>query len=122
MADGVRESLVTLFDRCAPHLQAALAQSSEGFTLDDLRHEVVTGNALLWPGKDSAAVTYVRPLRAMHIWLAGGDMRELKDMSASLEHLSREHGCDAIMAGGREGWGRALRSLGYNSYVLKELG
>lgn len=113
---------MTLFDRCAPHLEAALAQSPEGFTLADLRREVETGKALLWPGKNAAAVTYIRPLKAMHIWAAGGDINELKIMSASLEGLSADMGCDAIMAGGREGWGRALRSLGYNSYVLKELG
>jgi len=113
---------LSLYDQCAPHLEAALAQSGEGFTLADIRHEVETGKALLWPGKRSAAVTYIRPIKAMQIWAAGGDMNELRDMSASLEHLSRELGCDAIMAGGREGWGRALRSLGYNSYVLKEIG
>lgn len=112
---------MNVFDGCAPHIEAALRAGGEGFSLDDIRAEVASGKALLWPGKRSAAVTYIRPMTAMHIWVAGGDMSELKDMSAALEHFSREAGCDAVMAGGRDGWSRALRSLGYNSYVLKEL-
>jgi hypothetical protein len=110
-----------MLDRCAPFIEAALARSNEGFTMDDIAREVASGQAILWPGLNSAAVTYVRPMKAMHVWAAGGDLGELREMAKAAEVLSVKLGCNAIMAGGRDGWARALRPLGWNSYVLKEL-
>jgi len=113
---------VKMLDRCAPFLEAALARADEGFTMDDIAREVASGQAILWPGLNSAAVTYVRPMKAMHVWAAGGDLGELREMAKAAEALSVRLGCDAIMAGGRDGWARALRATGWQSYAMKELG
>jgi hypothetical protein len=112
---------MSMLSHCEPYIAAALARGGEGFTFADVVREVEAGQAILWPGLNSAAVTYVRPMKAMHVWTAGGDLGELLEMARAAEVLSRNLGCDAIMAGGRDGWARALRPLGWNSYVLKEL-
>ncbi len=101
-----------------PLLQQALARSPEGFTVDDLEREISEGRALLWAGKDSAVVGYMRPFRAMHVWAAGGSLSEIRTMDAEVEKLSRALGCDAMLAGGRPGWARAL---GWDAYALKEV-
>jgi hypothetical protein len=102
-------------------IEAALARSPEGFTFDDITAEVASGRAMLWTGEQSAAVTYVRPMRAMWIWAAGGNARELARMSAGCEAEAKRLGCDVVIAGGREGWSRVLQPIGYQPHVLKEI-
>jgi hypothetical protein len=113
---------MSMLSHCEPYIAAALARGGEGFTFADVVREVEAGQAILWPGDRSAAVTYVRPMKAMHVWCAGGDLGELRNMVLEAERLSREIGCDTIMAGGRDGWARALRATGWQSYAMKELG
>ncbi len=111
---------MSILSPCKPYIAAALARSEEGYTFDDVARMVESGEAILCPAEKSAAVTRVRQIKAMHIWAAGGDINELRDMSHAAEKLSRDLGCEAIMACGREGWARALRPIGYRHYVLKE--
>jgi len=102
-------------------IEAALARSPEGFTVEDLNTEIEAGRAMFWAGENSAAVTYVRPMRAMWIWAAGGNARELAGMSAACEAEAKRLGCDVVIAGGREGWSRVLQPIGYQPHVLKEI-
>lgn len=102
-------------------LMPAIERAGEGYTLEDVEREVSEGRAIFWPGEHAAAVTCVHEVKAMHIWAAGGDMRELMRMESSLETLSRQIDCHLMMAGGRDGWARALRPLGWNAFVVKDL-
>ena len=110
-----------MLEQYRPLIEAALARSHEGFTFEDIASEIARGDAMFWPGRESAAVTYVRPMKAMWIWCAGGNAKELAYMSASCEAEAKRLGCDVVMAGGRSGWSRVLEPIGYRPHVLKEI-
>lgn len=97
-----------IWRRCAPWLARALDGSH---TLDDVWAGVQRGEFHLWPGSRSAAVGELveHPRRRdYHVWLAGGDLAELKTMERSASAFARALGCDRITLHGRKGWARAL--------------
>jgi len=109
----------SVFDHAAPYLQAALARSEPGPTLDDVRAAVSDGKAMLWPGGSSAAVTQLVEYRAMHVWLVAGDRDELMQMEAAACELGRKLGCNVITAeDARPGWARILKDMGYREMRL----
>lgn len=78
---------------------------------------VAAGEAQLWTGDQSAAVTLIEDEpreRRLLVWLAGGDLRELvDDLRPCIEAFARERGCRRMMIVGRVGWERALAGEGY---------
>ena len=48
-----------------------------------------------------------------HVFLAGGDLFEIKEMESSLVEYAKAMECDYITLSGRKGWGKALEDLGY---------
>lgn len=84
--------------------------------------------AQFWPGEQSAVVTEVIRLpkvKALHVWLAGGEMGELIDrMLPAVEAFAKAAGCDRLSIAGRDGWERMLKNKGYAPawrVVAKEL-
>lgn len=69
------------------------------------------GGAQLWPGDRSAGVTeivdYPRAT-VLRLWLAGGDLDELREMHDAACEWGKAQGCDMVQILGREGWARAL--------------
>jgi hypothetical protein len=96
--------------RCGPWLQAALDHGGT-HTMADVLGEVATGKSLFWAGKDCAAVTEIN--RDLHVWLAGGDLRELLLMADDAARWAKANGFDRMTLNGRPGWERALRAQGY---------
>lgn len=95
--------------RCASWLVPALDGSH---SFDDVWRGVLAGEFHFWPGERSAAVCEVveHPRRRdYHVWLAGGDIRELTKMERSASAFARAIGCDRITLQGRKGWARALK-------------
>ena len=111
-----------MLERFRPLIEQALAQSDEGFTFEDVADDIRAGRAMLWVGENSVAVTRLRQFSAMHVWLASGDLEDVRHMAVQAEAKAREIGCDAIMGGGRQGWFKAMQPLGWAPYVMKELG
>lgn len=105
------------FVRCGYWLRRAMERDNAGHTLAEARAEVDAGKTLLWPGKHSAALT--EPTRDMHIWAAGGDLRELIEMERACCDWSRARGFDRMTIEGRKGWERAL--TGYRTLLVKDL-
>ncbi|HWA63622.1 MAG TPA: hypothetical protein VG939_19755 [Caulobacteraceae bacterium] len=98
--------------RCAPFLSEALARDPS-HSLEDVRALVEAPGAMvcLWPGERSAAVTELitHPrLRELHVWLAGGDLEELRRGLPSIEAFAAALGCQRVSLFGRPGWTRAL--------------
>jgi len=94
--------------RCAPFLAPALDGSH---SLDDVWAGVASGEFHFWPGRACAAVGELveHPQRRdYHVWLAGGDLRELIEMERSASAFARALGCDRITIHGRKGWARVL--------------
>lgn len=97
-----------------PLLARALKHSNEGLTLDHVRAELQAGRALFWPGQKSVAISNEYHGREFVIWLAGGDMTELFEMEASATEFAKARGFSRmVVEDGRNGWGRALRRIGY---------
>jgi hypothetical protein len=103
--------------RCAPWLDAALAQAGRTHTLADVRALVAAGEARFWPGRASALVAALETdpgERRLLIWLAGGERRELEgELLPLAEAWGRECGCRRVLVIGRAGWERTLKSKGY---------
>lgn len=103
-----------LWTRCRGWLLPALAP--EDGTEQDLVAEIAAGRVQLWAGEASALVTEVVAEAdgpCLHIWLGGGDLRDLLKLRAGLEALARGQGCRSVTIDGRRGWSRVLRSCGY---------
>jgi hypothetical protein len=107
------------WDRVVPHIEAALAQGGSFHDLQEVVARMVSGEARLMVGQRSAGVieTWDYPRsgkKALHVWLAGGEMAELVGpMAADLERVARAEGCTDMLITGRRGWERALAPAGF---------
>ncbi len=113
---------MSVWDDCAPYLAEAVEKSPGVWTLADVEAEIRSGRAHLWQGPDCAVVT--EPLKAMNVWLAGGDLNGVRELMASGEAFARALGCDLMtVQAARKGWTRALAPLGFapRSMLVKEL-
>ncbi len=106
-------------DRARPWLEAALYEHKRPlWTMADLERELEAHEAHLWVGERSCVVTVPSavgsvPERAVHVWLAGGDLREIVEATPRIEAIVRDAGCTQVTIEGRKGWVRALAPLGY---------
>jgi hypothetical protein len=112
--------------RCSPWLDAALASlPARTHELSHVRQAVETGEATFWPGASSAAVVQIETyplLKAANIWLAGGDLTELRDvMRPRFEAWAVQMGCRWASATGRQGFGRAIGYRPIHWTCAKEL-
>ena len=51
--------------------------------------------------------------KVFHIFLAGGDLDQIKDFSDSAIYFAKLNGCSAMTLAGRRGWVKALGDLGW---------
>jgi hypothetical protein len=104
---------------CEPYehlIRQALAHSGGTHWYEDILYEVQKGNMFFWPAKKSCMITEVVQLprkRVFHVFLAAGELHEIKDMESSLVEYAKALECDYITLSGRKGWGKALKDLGY---------
>jgi hypothetical protein len=93
-------------------LRPALTDAS----VEELLAELSSSRAQLWLGERSAVVTELtgdREDRCLHIWLAGGDLKEILRLRPGVEAWARGQGCRSVTIDGRPGWSRVLRRFGY---------
>lgn len=103
-------------------LQSALDRSPGGFTIDDIRRDVRSGDVTLWRGDGSVAATEL--VKSFHVWLAAGNTPELMKMLKDAEDRHRAMGIDQVtISDARPGWERVLRPYGYvrRNMLVKEL-
>lgn len=109
-------------DRCRPHIEAALNYSGGTHRYEHVREAILRGELQLWPGEKSAVVTEIEhyPLmKTCHLFLAGGDMPELRKMLESIEAWAKAQGCKKVTLAGRKGWLRSfLPADGYEAKFL----
>jgi hypothetical protein len=91
-------------------------------TLDQVRSMVAAGEARFWAGSGAAMVTIIDDhptFRALHIWLAGGDLSELvSSLRPAAEEWARaEHGVTKVTVMGRRGWIGELADYGYRVHA-----
>lgn len=107
--------------RCRPWIEAALARDPEKHTIESVERDIEDGRALLLAAPNSAMVCHVSESKSLHIFLAGGNLDELRSGDPALEDVARTLGCDHITIMGRKGWERELRDLGYRPFLAKEV-
>lgn len=114
--------------KAAPWVEAALEHAGSTHALADVEAMVRNHEARFWLGTNAALVTTIDDhprLKALHLWLGGGDMDELVNHLRPLaEAWGREQGCIRVTELGRPGWERALARHGYrltSTLLVKEL-
>lgn len=98
------------------YIENALAYAEGTHTFDDIVHMVVTGRLMWWPLSRGFMVTEVVEYpRAKHlnVFLAGGDLDEIRDTQEQLVLVAKLAGCTALSLSGRRGWVKALTQLGW---------
>lgn len=105
------------WERCKPWIAAALKYAGGTHTLSDLELGIEIGRFHLIPLNHSAMIVeiieYPR-VRALHIFLAGGVLEELKAfVDTRLQDIARDNRCQRITIAGRKGFSRALRDIGF---------
>jgi len=113
------------FDRLEPYIKSAL-KHQDMYNLTDIKEKIRQGMFHIWGGKNSVMITefveYPR-VKVMNLLLCGGDYKELEAMLPSFEHFAKHFGCKRIYGGGRKGWLRKIKHLGFEQEYLvrKEL-
>jgi hypothetical protein len=106
----------------ATWLQGALDHAGNVYTLSDVVGLIQAGGAQLWRGERSAMVTRIEEHpreRWLMLWLAGGDLAELRDViRPQAEAWGVAQGCAKSVILGRVGWSKALAREGYEPLAL----
>jgi hypothetical protein len=113
------------FDRLEHHIKRAL-KHQDMYNLSDIKEKIHQGMFHIWGGKNSVIVTYFTEYpqyNALNILIGAGDYEELEKMLSSVELFAKHHGCRKIFLGGRKGWSRKLKHLGFEKifFIEKEL-
>jgi hypothetical protein len=114
--------------RCIPIIESALQYSGGTHNIDDIERAITTKTMQFWPGAQSAVITEIQVyprLKALHYFLAGGNLEELARMRPIIEHWAESIGCQRVTLAGRRGWIRSfLADEGYQekwAVMSKEL-
>lgn len=98
-------------DEARPFLQKALDLGGNTHTLEDVRQGIAEGRLQYWPGVNSAIITEIieyPQARALHFFLAGGNLAEIEAMYPAVEAWGRDQGCTVASTSGRPGWERTF--------------
>ena len=111
--------------RCKPYIEEAL-KYQDSYTIDHVEDKISNGLFHLWAGKESALVTefVIFPKhKVLNLLFCGGDYNELVKMLQSREAFARAAECKRLYGGGRKGWSRKLKHLGFEEehMIRKEL-
>jgi len=97
-------------------IEAALAYGNNTHNFMDIVNGVASQEYQFWPMEKSCLVTEISTypnLRALHIFLAGGDLEEIKTIDDTLAVFAKQLNAQIISLSGRRGWIKALADLDY---------
>lgn len=110
------------WERCKQYLIPAL---DESWTIEAVEQEIRANRAMFWPLEQSAGVTQIHEYpngRVLRIWLAGGELEEVRKYLPAMDNYARWQGCVAVEVEGRPGWEKVLPGYKKKRIVLtKEL-
>ena len=99
------------YKRCEQYLEAALEYAHGAYDIETIFEGLMDGSLELWPSENAGAVTQIVEYprkKILHIFLAGGDIEELKVLYTHVELYARQIGCQAITLTGRPGWAKSF--------------
>ena len=106
--------------RCKPFIEKAV-KYQDSYTINDIEDKIRSGIFHLWPGKRSAYITefvlYPQE-KALNLLFCGGDYKELEQMLPSIEAFAKAAGIKRLYGGGRKGWIRKIKHLGFKTEYL----
>ena len=82
-----------------PWIEAALEYTGGTHDYEDIVQGCYEARMQLWPAERAAAITEViryPKKKVLHVFLAGGEMKQLLDMIADAAEWGRQHGCEAM--------------------------
>lgn len=109
-------TLVYDLGRMQYHIEAALAYAEGTHTFDDIVLMVMNNRLQFMPLANSFLITEVTvypQTKHLNVFLAGGDLDEIRAQQPALEKMAVLAGCTAITLSGRRGWIMALKKLGW---------
>lgn len=107
-----------------PFVEASIARSNPaGNTVGEVLDALFDGEARLWLGNQSAAVTQFLQDATVRlderVWHAAGDMSDLMDVLNFGALACRQVGCDRlIIEDTRPGWARILKEHGFREMTV----
>tara|TARA_R100000149_G_scaffold66279_1_gene44139 strand:- start:587 stop:991 length:405 start_codon:yes stop_codon:yes gene_type:complete len=111
------------WEHCKPYIQKAV-KYQDGYTIEDIESKIRQGIFHLWPGKKSAMITefVIFPQhRALNLLFCGGSFQELKEMLPYIESFARRAKVKRLYGGGRKGWLKKLKGLGFEQeYMIRK--
>lgn len=99
-------------------LQSALEFGHNTHSFQDIVNGVASQDMQFWPMDKSCLVTEIVTYpnaRALHIFLAAGDLEEIKDIDETLLMFGKQLNAQFISLSGRRGWVKALKDLDYQT-------
>ena len=113
------------FDRLEHHIKRAL-KHQDMYNLSDIKEKIHQGMFHIWGGKNSVMITEIvefPQVKVLNLLFCGGDYKELEAMMPSFVQFAKHFGCKRIYGGGRKGWLRKIKHLGFEQayMVRKEL-
>ena len=106
--------------RCKPFVEKAV-KYQDSYTINDIEDKIRSGIFHLWPGKRSAYITefvLYPQVKALNLLFCGGDYKELEQMLPSIEAFAKAAGIKRLYGGGRKGWIRKIKHLGFETEYL----
>ena len=97
-------------------LDSALEFAGGTHLFEDVVEAVSEGRMHFWPAEKSCVVTEVvcyPRARCIHIFLAAGDLSQIKDMDEAFQEFGRALDAKFITLSGRKGWTKVLDDIDY---------
>ncbi len=111
------------FERLEPHIISAL-KHQDRYNLIDIKEKIGQGLFHIWPGKDAFYISSFGEFpkyRILNLFLCGGNYKELEEMLKSIEQFAKQCECKYLYGGGRKGWLRKIKHLGFEQeYIVKK--
>jgi hypothetical protein len=116
-----------VWEWCKPLIGKCL-KYQDMYNIQDVEQNIINKKFQLWPhpSKESVfvteIVTYPR-LIGMNLLFCAGKYEQLEDMLPSIETMCKRIGGKRLWGGGRPGWARAAKNLGFKkeNIISKEL-
>lgn len=103
-------------ERCRPWIEAALAKNDNLNTWEEVLGGIASGHMQFWPKPKGCIITQVviyHDKKALHVFLAGGELDAITDMTEELVEWAKRQGCSFATFDGRMGWKKPLEKLGW---------
>ena len=116
-----KDAPVNELERCRPWIEAALDRSGDLNTWSEVVAGIHSGRMQLWPTEQGCIVTEIvvyHNRKALHIFLAGGKLDEILQMTESVKEWAKLMGCSFATFDGRLGWQKPLEKIGWKPHSI----